>query len=193
MCQQTRQCPLHEAPSWRHHRVRHLQGTFSLSYRRSASMLPMLSLGSPLAAAMMLTHISTHRSLVELVATAEQLPLYFVSHWWGEPVVDFVKCLDQHSTDRKLGANGAYWVCAYATPASQDRTAGERYHWRGDCGQEDEASNDDAAWRLHQSAATAANPDCRIAANPERRSTAHNDCRWTAHASLRSMRCRAFS
>ena len=30
-------------------------------------MLPMLSLGSPLAAAMMLTHISTHRSLVELV------------------------------------------------------------------------------------------------------------------------------
>ena len=30
-------------------------------------MLPMLSLGSPLAAAMMLTHISKHRSLVELV------------------------------------------------------------------------------------------------------------------------------
>ena len=30
-------------------------------------MLPMLTLGSPLAAAMMLTHISKHRSLVELL------------------------------------------------------------------------------------------------------------------------------
>ena len=35
-------------------------------------MLPMLSLGSPLAAAMMLTHISTHRSLVELVGPSQR-------------------------------------------------------------------------------------------------------------------------
>ena len=35
-------------------------------------MLPMLSLVSPLAAAMMLTHISTHRSLFELVGPSRR-------------------------------------------------------------------------------------------------------------------------
>ena len=53
-------------------------------------------------------------SLVELIAFGEQVPLYFVSHWWGEPVLDFVKCLEQHAVDRGLGVDSPYWVCAYA-------------------------------------------------------------------------------
>jgi hypothetical protein len=53
-------------------------------------------------------------SLVELIAFGEQVPLYFVSHWWGEPVLNFVKCLEQHAVDRKLGVDSPYWVCAYA-------------------------------------------------------------------------------
>ena len=53
-------------------------------------------------------------SLVELIAFGEQVPLYFVSHWWGESVLDFVKCLKQHAVDRGLGDHGPYWVCAYA-------------------------------------------------------------------------------
>jgi hypothetical protein len=51
---------------------------------------------------------------VELIAFGEQVPLYFVSHWWGEPVLDFVKCLEQHAVDRGLGVDSPYWVCAYA-------------------------------------------------------------------------------
>ena len=31
-----------------------------------------------------------------------QTPDYFISHWWGEPIVQFVACLQQHSKDRGL-------------------------------------------------------------------------------------------
>ena len=54
-------------------------------------------------------------SLVELVATGPQLPRWFVSHWWGEPVADFLACLTQHAKDRELsGESACYWICAYA-------------------------------------------------------------------------------
>lgn len=53
-------------------------------------------------------------SYVELVANSPQPPEWFVSHWWGEPVVDFVACLEQHSKDRELPVDTSYWVCAYA-------------------------------------------------------------------------------
>jgi len=51
-------------------------------------------------------------AFVELVATGAQPPLYFVSHWWGEPVFDFIKCIRRHAIDRKLDVTAAYWVCA---------------------------------------------------------------------------------
>ena len=76
-------------------------------------------------------------SFVELVAFAPQPPKWFVSHWWGEPVFDFIACLEVHSEDhqyeervmtQKVGepwrrewtgewktlVGCAYWVCAYA-------------------------------------------------------------------------------
>ena len=63
-------------------------------------------------------------SFVELVAFAPQLPKWFVSHWWGEPVFDFIACLraqrgPQHEEKEKVTTRGwtehcAYWVCAYA-------------------------------------------------------------------------------
>lgn len=53
-------------------------------------------------------------SFVELVASGPQLPKWFVSHWWGEPVADFIKCLQGHAMDRGLLEDDAYWVCAYA-------------------------------------------------------------------------------
>ena len=64
-------------------------------------------------------------SFVELVAIAAQLPDWFVSHWWGEPVFDFVACIEQHVRDHtekhnydeeavEQSANETgYWVCAY--------------------------------------------------------------------------------
>ena len=86
-------------------------------------------------------------SMVERMATAEQPPDYFVSHWWGEHVLGFTKCLREHSRDRHppvfdwgpdlyysagdeprtlpsaLGRSTRYWVCAYAN--NQHNLAGE--------------------------------------------------------------------
>eukprot|EP00930_Biecheleria_cincta_P013440 TRINITY_DN11974_c0_g1_i1.p1 TRINITY_DN11974_c0_g1~~TRINITY_DN11974_c0_g1_i1.p1 ORF type:complete len:685 (-),score=89.45 TRINITY_DN11974_c0_g1_i1:144-2147(-) len=54
-------------------------------------------------------------SLVELVADEPQLTLWLVSHWWGEPVLDFITCLSQHAEDHVLSSTDSpYWVCAYA-------------------------------------------------------------------------------
>ena len=65
-------------------------------------------------------------SFVELVAREAQSPHWFVSHWWGEPVFDFISCLEQHTKDNQsswmggmmgggTGRTGTnYWVCAYA-------------------------------------------------------------------------------
>ncbi|CAE8649195.1 unnamed protein product [Polarella glacialis] len=41
-------------------------------------------------------------------------PDWFCSHWWGEAVLDFIKCCEKHAAIRQLGAESAYWVCAYA-------------------------------------------------------------------------------
>ena len=41
-------------------------------------------------------------SFVEFIAKQDQLPLWFVSHWWGEPVRDFLRCLERHIKDRLL-------------------------------------------------------------------------------------------
>ena len=55
-------------------------------------------------------------SYVELIATGTQKPKWFVSHWWGEPIKDFLTCLDTHCTDRVLSRpHAAYWICAYAS------------------------------------------------------------------------------
>mmetsp|Transcript_43842 Transcript_43842/g.101285 ORF Transcript_43842/g.101285 Transcript_43842/m.101285 type:complete len:1039 (-) Transcript_43842:212-3328(-) len=53
-------------------------------------------------------------SYVDLVAPGPQVPKWFVSHWWGEPVFDFVRCLERHAFLRKLPLSTPYWVCAYA-------------------------------------------------------------------------------
>ena len=36
-------------------------------------------------------------SYVELVASGPQPPAWFVSHWWGEPVTLFLRCIEQHA------------------------------------------------------------------------------------------------
>jgi hypothetical protein len=51
---------------------------------------------------------------VELVANGPQMPMWFVSHWWGQVVAESVQCLAQHSQDRNLGEDVNYWICAYA-------------------------------------------------------------------------------
>ena len=50
-------------------------------------------------------------SYVELVAIADQFPEWFVSHWWGEPVFAFIKCLIRHAKDRGVSWDTPYWIC----------------------------------------------------------------------------------
>ena len=74
---------------------------------------------------------TTKPSYVELMADGSQPPDYFVSHFWGEPVADFIACIAQHTRDRMYGGGyagqyqagaipgvdgdaAAFWVCAYA-------------------------------------------------------------------------------
>ena len=75
-------------------------------------------------------------SFVELVVdegTAEQIPQWFISHWWGEAVRDFILAVEAHAKARgfltrdynevgnpvgdwkweNTGPPPAYWVCAY--------------------------------------------------------------------------------
>jgi len=56
----------------------------------------------------------TQVSFVELVADGPQPPKWFISHWWGEAVMDFIRCLVEHSRRRSLNKDSPYWVCAYA-------------------------------------------------------------------------------
>lgn len=55
-----------------------------------------------------------HSSVVGLWTSEPQQPVQFVSHWWGEAVLDFLKCLEAHAQIRGLDASAGYWVCAYA-------------------------------------------------------------------------------
>ena len=53
-------------------------------------------------------------AFVELLADRMQTPEWFISHWWGECVLEFYKSALRHAETRNLTDATAYWVCAYA-------------------------------------------------------------------------------
>lgn len=53
-------------------------------------------------------------AFVELLSAKPQVPKWFVSHWWGDQLVDFVKCIQRHCQIRQLSHSSPFWVCAYA-------------------------------------------------------------------------------
>jgi hypothetical protein len=54
-------------------------------------------------------------SFVELVASAEQPPEWFVSHAWAGTLDDMLACLAEHARLRGLSEESApYWVCIFA-------------------------------------------------------------------------------
>jgi Ran GTPase-activating protein (RanGAP) involved in mRNA processing and transport len=65
------------------------------------------------------------RSLTEALADGPQRPDWFVSHFWGESVSKFVKCLRRHAQDRGLSSDTCYWVCAYANRQDPAQVAAE--------------------------------------------------------------------
>lgn len=46
--------------------------------------------------------------------SAGQVPTWFISHAWAEPVWEFVNCVARHGQLRDLRETDAWWVCAYA-------------------------------------------------------------------------------
>lgn len=51
----------------------------------------------------------------ELFASGASAPTFYVSHWWGENVLDFIKCCEMHAIFHGLKPHEAkYWVCAHA-------------------------------------------------------------------------------
>ena len=56
--------------------------------------------------------VSQQCSYVELIAIGPQKPTRFLSHWWGEPVISMIRCLDQYCEDHELSEETTYyWIC----------------------------------------------------------------------------------
>jgi len=54
-------------------------------------------------------------AFVELLTCKRQRPKWFVSHWWGESIRQFVACIEKHRWLRQMSPDDdPYWVCAYA-------------------------------------------------------------------------------
>ncbi|CAE8590482.1 unnamed protein product [Polarella glacialis] len=54
-------------------------------------------------------------AMVELFSASPRTPKWFCTHWWGEPIQDFVACIDRHCAARQLCRQKTlYWICAYA-------------------------------------------------------------------------------
>jgi hypothetical protein len=54
-------------------------------------------------------------SFVEMVAVGPQPPRWFVSHWWGTPLVDTIRMLRLHAKQRGVSPDREYyWICTFA-------------------------------------------------------------------------------
>mmetsp|Transcript_117849 Transcript_117849/g.334137 ORF Transcript_117849/g.334137 Transcript_117849/m.334137 type:complete len:645 (-) Transcript_117849:84-2018(-) len=53
-------------------------------------------------------------AFTEMLTAQKQPPAWFVIHWWGEKVVDFMNCLELHTATRQLPGTTAYWIGAFA-------------------------------------------------------------------------------
>eukprot|EP00971_Amphidinium_carterae_P274648 5450130-Amphidinium_carterae.1 len=53
-------------------------------------------------------------SYKELISNAPSRPDWYCCHWWGEPIMDFIKCVEEHRELRNGSSSTAYWICAFA-------------------------------------------------------------------------------
>jgi len=53
-------------------------------------------------------------SYKELVSNAAATPNWYCCHWWGEPIIDFLACIEEHSKLRQCSTSTSYWICAFA-------------------------------------------------------------------------------
>lgn len=95
--------------------------TFNLYDMNSWVILPLTEKGGPprpagetWATRETCSKLCADCAMVELLADGEQVPFVFVSHWWGEAVIDFLACISYHMYLHNLKEEVAYWICAYA-------------------------------------------------------------------------------
>jgi hypothetical protein len=53
-------------------------------------------------------------AFTEMLSKDKQPPAWFVISWWGEKVVDLLKCMEAHMALRKLADTSGFWIGAYA-------------------------------------------------------------------------------
>jgi len=68
-------------------------------------------------------------AFVEHLTSRRQVPEWCVSHVWGEPIVDFIKCIKAHAAIRSLKTETMYWISAFALEhkALQDEIALDKH------------------------------------------------------------------
>eukprot|EP00931_Biecheleriopsis_adriatica_P027677 TRINITY_DN16601_c0_g1_i1.p1 TRINITY_DN16601_c0_g1~~TRINITY_DN16601_c0_g1_i1.p1 ORF type:complete len:707 (+),score=182.60 TRINITY_DN16601_c0_g1_i1:61-2181(+) len=60
-------------------------------------------------------------AFVEMLTNQGQPASWFLSHWWGGPMVNFVDCLKKHMSTRGLPLDSAYWIWAFACRPHQQQ------------------------------------------------------------------------
>jgi len=53
-------------------------------------------------------------ALIEFLTNQKQQPSWCVIHWWGERIVDLVKCLECQVSTRNLPGHTGFWISAFA-------------------------------------------------------------------------------
>mmetsp|Transcript_103846 Transcript_103846/g.206411 ORF Transcript_103846/g.206411 Transcript_103846/m.206411 type:complete len:641 (+) Transcript_103846:90-2012(+) len=69
-------------------------------------------------------------SFVELLTNQRQAADWCVSHWWGEPVIELVRCIECQANTRKLQASSAWWIAAFSIrqASAQDEVSDPSRH-----------------------------------------------------------------
>jgi len=86
--------------------VKVLRGKFDTS---GEVMLDSQSLGVPTA-----VETPVAMSYKELVSNSPAKPTWYCCHWWGEPILDFMACIEEHCKLRQCSAGSSWWICAFA-------------------------------------------------------------------------------
>lgn len=61
-------------------------------------------------------------SLVEMMTDQPQPPKYYLLHWWGDLMLNVIKCMKTHMEIRSLAEDTVYWIACFANRphSSQD-------------------------------------------------------------------------
>lgn len=64
-------------------------------------------------------------AFVELLSGQPQIPNWFLCHWHGDLIVDFMACIQQHMELRGLNGDSPYWIATYANRQHLPQDFGE--------------------------------------------------------------------